>query len=401
MIDFDFNNLCTGCRVCADICSKNCITFYEDNDGFVMPKVVDLNLCIECHRCENVCPAIHPSSSSPSLHTCYAAYHEEAAIRHTGSSGSIFYALACGVISEGGVVYGAAMCSDLQLRHTRATDLEGIKRQMKSKYIQSDTSGVYTQVLEDVRKGVKVLFVGTPCQCKALHNLVSARLRNNLIIADFVCHGVPSQKLFNESVKAFESRTLSKVINFSFREKSDNQLRNYAIEYLGRKGVPRRVVSDPDEWPYCFGYFNHIIQRNSCYKCQMRTTERSSDITLADFWGVDKVLPGTKDIEKGYSMIVTNTSKGEEVIHQLHDCCIVKVEKGLDFCVKRNSAYTRPDYKSIVRSLFFWTYRHFGYSTAEKHFLQYHPSLIGRVTKSILIRIDNYSKYYTQWKRKL
>jgi len=380
-----------------------------------MPKV-DTDKCIDCHKCEHTCPSLplsaplspsipfsthlspsiplstHLSPSIPSLplstHQCHAAYHQNPNIRHHGSSGSIFYALASTIIAKGGIVYGASLDDNLQLKHTRATDIEGVKAQMKSKYIQSDTSGVYRKVINDLKNDKEVLFVGTPCQCQALHNLTPTNLRTKLLLADFVCHGVPSQSLFNQSIKQYEKDNNCKVINFSFREKTDKDLRNIGIDYITKDGIHHHVLTNPDTFPYCYGFFYHYTQRNSCYSCKMRTVNRSSDLTLADFWGIDKIKTDISDFQKGYSMIVTNTQKGADALTELKDCNIQEIENGLDFCIKRNHAYTKADTKSLMRTLFFWSLRNFGYKFAQKHFLQMQPSLFDRLWHSAVFRID-------------
>lgn len=386
MIHFDFNKQCTGCKSCADVCNKGCISFKENEEGFFMP-VVDTSLCIECHRCEQVCPSLS-SKSSATEHHCFAYYHRDEEIRHIGSSGSAFFALAEWTLRQGGSVYAAAMNDDLQLRHTRASTLDEVKQQMKSKYIQSDTSGVYRQVLDDLRSDRQVLFVGTPCQCKALDNLVPMRLRSRLLIADFICHGVPSQRLFNEGIAEYERQHRCKVTAFSFREKSENNLRNYGITYNAKDGTMHTKIGELDEIPYCYGFFNHFTKRNSCYACRQRGVERSSDLTLGDFWGLEQLQPHLDDFNKGYSSVITNTEIGTKILSQLSNCYIEEVADGVAFVVKRNNAYTRHDNKSLLRSLFFLTRSHLGYSFAERHFLQQRPPLPDRLLKSLIIRID-------------
>lgn len=391
MINFDFNRLCTGCGACADICPKECITIYEDKNGLLMPKV-DTSLCIDCHKCEITCPSLlskHSLPSSPqSIQKCYAAFHRNTDIRHYGSSGSVFYELASQIISKGGVVYGAAMDENLQLKHTRAVDIVGVKRQMKSKYIQSDTKGIYKKVVEDINIGKDVLFVGTPCQCQALHNIATKKQRAHLLIVDFVCHGVPPQSLFNKSIHQFEKDNNCTINNFSFREKSEKELRNIGIGYTTKDGEYHHKLMNPDTFPYCYGFFYHITQRKSCFACQMRKIKRDSDLTLADFWGIDKIAHEIKDVEKGYSMIVTNTEMGGKALAALKDCQINEIEGGLDFCVKRNHAYTKPDNESLMRTLFFWSLRHLGYKITEKHFLQLNPSFTDRLWHSLVYRLD-------------
>ena len=387
MIYFDFNNNCTGCEACGDVCPQECISFFEDRDGFLMPHV-DVSKCINCHKCERICPAINNVAHEYIGRKCYVAYNKDEHIRYLGSSGSIFYSLAESIIRKGGVVYASELGSDLQLRHTRATSIGGVVRQMKSKYIQSNIAGCYKRILSDLNALKDVLFVGTPCQCKALHNLVPEKLRGQLLIVDFVCHGVPSQSLFNKSISHFEEENSCVVNYFSFREKSSDSLRNYKIEFTTNDGKIHSQVGMPEDWPFYFGYFYHYIQRNSCFNCKMRGINRDSDITLGDFWGIDNLIANFNDVSKGYSMLVTNSLKGQISLGKLDNCQLVEVEKGLEYCLERNNAYAKKDKKRVMRSLFFWLLRHKGYGSCEKHFLTNSTSLLDKSWKKIIHLYD-------------
>ena len=397
MVDFDFNTECTGCRACADVCPKQCIAICEDRDGFAMPKV-DKDTCINCGLCENVCPTLNHQVKSYEDQKCYAVYHKDDEIRAEGSSGSVFFALAELIIQkQGGAVYGAAFDENLQLHHIRATDMAGVRLQMKSKYIQSDTTGIYKQVLADLQEGREVLFVGTPCQCQALHNMTAAKLRERLLLADIICHGVPSQSLFNKSIQQFEKKNKCKVTSFSFRKKTKESLRNYKLTYTTADGNTLTKVGDLDEIPFCVGYFNHWSIRNSCYACMHRGVERAADVTLGDFWGMKEIHPELEDFEKGYSSLIVNTEKGKRIVEQLSSCAVEEIPGGVQFVTAHNRAYTKPDEKSLMRKLFFWCLRHLGVEYCEKHFLTMNPSLPDRLLNSIIIRIDRIKKIFTSW----
>ena len=393
MIDFDFHNECTGCRACADVCPKQCIAISEDRDGFVMPSV-DKDTCVNCGLCEKACPALNHQVEPFEYRQCYAVYHKDDEIRTEGSSGSVFFALAELIVEkQGGAVYGAAFDNNLQLHHTRVTDMDGVRSQVKSKYIQSDTTGIYRHVLTDLREGRDVLFVGTPCQCQALHNMAPAKYREKLLLADIICHGVPSQSLFNRSIKQYEKKNNCKITSFSFREKTKESLRNYKITYTTPDGNTITRVGDLDEIPFCVGYFNHWTIRNSCYGCKQRGVERVADVTLGDFWGIKEIQPELDDFEKGYSSLIVNTEIGKQIVEQLSTCTVEEIPGGVQFVTAHNRAYTKPDEKSLMRNLFFWCLRHLGYEYCGKHFLTVPPSLPDRLINSIIIRIDRIKKY--------
>lgn len=388
MIDFDFHNICTGCRACADVCPTTSISFTEDKDGFVMP-TVNVATCVDCARCDKACPALNNSIQTSIKNKCYAAYHKEKDIRIIGSSGSVFYALAEKTIQLGGAVYGASFDESLQLRHTRAASLDEVHPQMKSKYLQSDTTGIYKQVMSDLRADKDVLFVGTPCQCRALHNMLSERLRKKLLLVDIICHGVPSQSLFNKSIHHYEHEHGCHVESFSFREKTKESLRNYQIEYITKDGERQTAVGDLDEIPFCYGFFYHFTQRNSCYACKQRALARVSDLTLGDFWGLSEIKPEITDFEVGYSSVIANSAKGQKVIKGLSTCHLEEIVDGVAFVAAHNRAYMKSDDKSLMREVFFFCLRHFGYAFCERHFLKHQRSLLDCLFFSLIIRIDN------------
>lgn len=395
MIDFDFNTECTGCRACADVCPQQCIAISEDTDGFVIPSVIK-DHCINCGLCEKACPALNHQVDSHEDQQCFAVYHKDNVIRAKGSSGSVFFALAELVIEKlSGAVYAAAFDENLQLHHTRATDMVGVRLQMKSKYIQSDTTGIYNQVLADLREGKEVLFVGAPCQCQALHNVTPAKHREKLLLADIICHGVPSQSLFNKSIEQFEKKNNCKVTSFSFREKTKGSLRNYKITYTTPDGNTITRVGDLDDIPFCVGYFNHWTIRNSCYSCKQRGVERVADLTLGDFWGLKILFPNINDFERGYSALIVNSARGMKEIEHLSSCMLKEIPNGVQFVVEHNHAYTKPDKKSLMREVFFWCLHHCGFEFCERHFLSVQPSLFGRILNSAVIRLDkkNYSQH--------
>ena len=259
----------------------------RDAEGFLYP-VVD-NHCLHCGLCNQVCPFENPPAEAPILGV-YAAKARSEKLRNASTSGGMFTVLAKPVIAaEGGAVYGVVMNEDRKgcsfAKATFESELGGMRR---SKYVQADASGVYERVATDLRAGKQVLFVGAPCQVNAL-KLFLGRPFENLLAVDFICHGVPSPRLWEACVEDFEERA-GALTFVNFRNK----------EHGWRKfGLLRRTEGGDDlemvgESPYLNIFLRSYAERESCFECRAKT-QRSSDITIADFWGIEDALPEFSD----------------------------------------------------------------------------------------------------------
>lgn len=384
MISFDVNRYCYGCGVCVDVCPSNAIMLQIGYGGFNYP-IVDESKCVRCGKCETVCPYYNYDNTKGKNQVLYSAKHLDDQIRHEGSSGSVFYALAYHqIVEKCGSVAGAGFDSDLQLKHKLITSIEEIPILMKSKYIQSDCVGIYSGIKKDLDNGVPVLFVGTPCQCQAILNSVTRDQRELLTIVDFVCHGVPSQDLFNRCISRFEAEYNCRVNSVSFREKDGKNVRTFLI-----KGVNNTTGEDviktglPQEWSYYNGFLDHTTFRASCFNCQFKKVERSSDITLGDFWGLDKECPDIKDIVDGYSMVVINTEKGLQTIEELKSFLEIK-QYPLSIAINNNYAYSKQEVAHGMNRFFLKWNKHFSIKKTESLFLLNKPSFPYRAFRKIV-----------------
>ena len=383
MIDFNFNKDCCGCRACVEICPKQCITMETNNKGFYVPKV-DLANCVDCHLCEKICPVLNVAKRVNSDQKLYCAYNNEEEIREKGSSGSIFYIVAEYVIEQGGCVCGAAFQDKLQLKHIMVDKLEDLYPLMKSKYLQSNTNGIFKQVRNELKKNRLVLFVGTPCQVQALYNFLGHKFYENLILIDFICHGVPSQELFDRCIQAYERRNNCEIIDFSFREKSKKNFRNYNI-VCRKDNQIFNETNVPVNFPFYNGFLKYITFRNSCYDCLFLGRNRISDFTLGDFWGIEHAGI-VDDFNKGYSMLYVNSSKGADLLHTLKESMTLK-EYELDSKYAENYAYLKPTSKSIINRCLMWDYNRISHDKLERrYFSKWHDN-------SLLKKIILYSIY--------
>lgn len=211
---------CCGCTACASICPKDAITMEPDTLGFKYPNV-DLSKCIDCGLCEKVCAFNENYDKSLNLKEpeIYAARHKDMHEIETSRSGAAFIAISDRILEKCGVVYGAGYADHFRVVHKRATTKEERDEFKGSKYVQSDLNGVFRQVKKDLKEGLTVLFSGTPCQTSGLASYVGKKLRENLILVDIVCHGVPGPYMWRDYLDYLEKKQGSKICWVSFRDK--------------------------------------------------------------------------------------------------------------------------------------------------------------------------------------
>ena len=238
-------------------------------------------------------------------------------VRKNSSSGGIFYLLAEYVISRGGVVFGARFDESFQVCHGYAQDMEGVKVFMQSKYVQSSAGSVYKDAKAFLEEGRMVLFSGTPCQVSALKSFLSKDYEN-LITTDFICHGVPSRRIWREYIE--ELRDGKKIRSVNFRDKTEGW-RVFSLKVEFEDGSVYRKNLDEDT--FVKGFLQNLYLRPSCYECRYRGFDRPADVTLADFWGVQDVLPEFFD-DKGTSIVIIRNELVESILEEYRDSLIIK-----------------------------------------------------------------------------
>ena len=301
---------CCGCSACAMKCPKHCITMQTDSEGFLYP-VVNKEDCIDCGLCEKVCHELHPYEQRKPLNV-YAAINKDEDIRLNSSSGGIFYLLAEKTISEGGIVFGARFDGDWQVTLDYAETMEGIKPFMGSKYVQARTANAYKDAEAFLKQGRKVLFTGSPCQIAGLHHYLRKEY-DNLTTVDFVCHGVPSPKVWQRYLDEVVTSGKQAIIDVKFRNKSNGWKKfNFVLSY-NQEEKTHSLCSWHQQNHYMRAFLSDMILRPSCHDCRAKQGRSHSDITIADFWGIDKEIPEMFD-DKGTGLIMVNTEKGLQAI---------------------------------------------------------------------------------------
>lgn len=308
MITILSKTACCGCSACAQCCPKGCITMIDDSEGFLYP-LVDKENCIDCHICENVCPLLKSNSPHEPLLT-YAAINKDEKTRQSSSSGGIFSLLAEKIILNNGIVFGAKFDDDFQVCHDFADTIAGIVEFRGSKYVQSKIGEAYKKCENFLKARRQVLFSGTPCQIGGLKHFLRKDY-DNLFTVDVVCHGVPSPKVWHRYLK--EIVGTKRILNCSMRNKENGWKRsNFTLDYGDMQDM-HRLSSWHHENVFMEAFLKNMILRPSCYNCRFRNFRSHSDITIADFWGVQKIIPEMDD-DRGTSLVMVNTEKGCNIL---------------------------------------------------------------------------------------
>lgn len=334
---------CTGCMACYNICPAGAISQGYDEEGFLIP-VIDEEKCIQCGRCKEVCPVCNETSGMALPNECYAVMSDKE-IRKYSSSGGVFKVLADRILAEGGYVCGAVWNDEWQVEHVISDRIEDIERMMSSKYVQSNTGNTYQQAKEMLDKGIKVLYVGCGCQIAGFKRYLGKEYEN-LLLVDVVCHGVPSQKIFDACLGNKRD-----IIEISFRKK--NVFGWGGGLYLKYKDGAEYTGYKRD--PYMFGFLNNWILRRSCYNCKFKN-KKYSDLSLGDFWGINKIH--RFDDGMGTSFVTLNTTKGayffKSVLSQFQKIVSLQTEAAESF----NPCISMSVKKPKCRDLFFEEWKH-------------------------------------------
>lgn len=335
MIHIEQKDTCCGCNACTEICPKHCISMVTDLEGFWYPQV-DTALCIDCGACERVCPMLNNKKTNPTkLGTplVYAAYHKNTAIRRDSTSGGIFSALAENVFSAKGYVAGAVYNEDHTVSHIVTPDPLKLDELRSSKYLQSFSGTLFSDVKRLLKEQKPILVCGTPCQIAGLYNYLGKDY-DNLITCDFICKGVNSPKVFLKYMEMLERRHKSKAVKIKFKDKTFGWHR-FAMKVDFENG--QSYCKDRYHDPFFVGYLQAgNFARPSCYSCRFKGFSCYADLTLADFWGIEDVDP-TMDQDMGTSLVIVNSEKGKRIFENIRNEVVAK-PFAMDEATKCNQA---------------------------------------------------------------
>lgn len=343
MIHITDKKNCCGCSACVQRCPKQCIRLEEDTEGFLYPQV-DEETCIKCGLCEKVCPILNQADKLSVLEVL-AVKNPNDEERMNSSSGGVFLPLAREVINQGGVVFGAVYDESWEVHHVYAEKIEDVYPMMGSKYLQSKIGNSFKDAERFLKQGREVLFVGSPCQIAGLRTYLRNKQYSNLLAVDFLCHGVPSpgvwRRYLAETYGGYDAKEQSRlqatagknsvllsslnatspIGDIKFRDKRESGWKKFRFvvrQKSASKADQNTVLSSDIHYdnPFMRGFLSDIYLRPSCYACKCKNGVNHSDMTIADFWGINQIAPEFDD-DKGVGLVLLNTKKGEEYFSRL------------------------------------------------------------------------------------
>lgn len=324
-IDIQDKRNCCGCTACSNNCPQNAITMKKDVMGFLYPHI-DEKLCVGCGLCVKTCQfhddyIRYDNYEKPVV---YGVRHKNEYELAQSQSGAASWAIIEAFLKEPGAVYGAAFETVYHVAHKKATSLDEAQAFRCSKYVQSDLSGVFVRIKDDLKNGKRVLFFGTGCQVAGLIAVIPTRLRHSLLTVDIICHAAPSPAVWESFVKYIENKYNKKVIAASFRNKRFGWHSHTETLEFG-DGSP---MIESTSFRKLF--YDHVIVRPSCSVCHYTNIKRVSDITICDFWGWEKYYSEWND-NKGVSALMINSDKGSAFFEKIKEFLELR-ESNVDKC---------------------------------------------------------------------
>ena len=344
-------NLCTGCTACTAACPHGCIDMVEDDEGFRRPKT-DAERCVGCGLCTKACPVLSAPETNP-IPAAYAAKNNTDAVRQLSTSGGVFTLLAEHVLAQGGVVFGAVYSADFKVEHRMAENADMLSSLRGAKYVQSDLSGVFCQIKEQLARGRKVLFSGTPCQVAGLQAFLG-KDEPDLLLVDLVCHGVPSpavwERYLRQKNEQFGGGCDPSDVNLRCK---DSGWSNYSVDIRWPNGKKYLALNRED--PYIRAFVGDLCLRPSCYSCSFKGLSRRADFTLGDYWGVWDQAPAMND-GRGTSIVLVHSEKAKAVWQELTPQMTLQTVD-VCRCMEQNpAALQSAKYDSEKRSAFMHRY---------------------------------------------
>jgi coenzyme F420-reducing hydrogenase beta subunit len=307
---------CFGCGVCAAVCPKRIIEIKCNVDGFLMPKVIDEDKCIDCSLCDKACS--YEDTALAISRDVVAAYsyqaNDEEAIR-TSTSGGFANDFARMMLAKGYKICGCRYNYNTNVaEHTVIDNINDLEQLKGSKYIQSDSQKAFSEILDAKNRDDKYVVFGSPCQIDSLRRAISMRKQEDrFVLVDFFCHGVPTYNLWKAYLRYNAERNgIEKVEKLSFRDKM-NGWHNFTFMLQNGDKKLYSALSQKDLFHSFF--LNNICLGVACYeRCKFKATNSSADIRMGDLWG-SKYIGN----ETGVSGLLVFLQKANGLVKQMQN----------------------------------------------------------------------------------
>ena len=316
-LPFKITDRCCGCGACSTVCAKGAISICRNDEGFEQYSI-DTMKCVRCGQCITVCPMtniIAPQMNESKVLYSVKSYSEQ--VLRTSSSGGVGHEIASALLSNGYAVCGCTYdIADNSAKHIWVIPGQEDKLALLqgSKYIQSISTEAMKQIVE-MAKTTKIAFFGTPCQAAAVDKILCKKeLRDQAIIVDLICHGVPSYHLWDRYILELDKKYGTGVHPAVLFRSKERGWRRRLLLVDGNNHIYKREEHKDDFYAF---FRRGLCYMESCSDCPYR--ERSAaDLRIGDYWG-DKFAHD----KQGVSMVIANTVKGDGVIKllEIRDSC--------------------------------------------------------------------------------
>lgn len=321
-------NDCTGCLSCYSVCKFNAIELIKNEKGFIYP-TIDKEKCVNCGLCQKVVDSLNNDTDRRKTIEAYGVVSLDESIRSKSQSGGLAYLLSKKIIEKKGIVYGAAYTENFKVEHIRVETLDELDKLRGSKYVQSDLEKCLKLLIKDLKEGKIVLFIGTPCQISGIKSIVKVMgLSKNFYSVDFICHGVPSPKILEDYLFFIEKKYKKFIKKINLRNKKVGGWHNHleTIEFEDNNVLQNDLYKEL--------FYSNLALRESCENCKYTKKDRTGDITIGDYWGVEKFHPEFYNDNKGISLALIQTLKGRNLFESLLS--------EIDFIKLKEDEYLQP-----------------------------------------------------------
>lgn len=366
---------CCACGACENICPKQAISMKEDRNGFLYPRI-NHEICIKCGLCNKVCEYQNNTLLNNESQVAYAAIAKKNDLLMKSASGGLFAVIAETILEKQGIVYGAALINEsnnLVPKHIRIDAVKDLEKLQGSKYVQSSIELNFKQVEKDLKDGKLVLFSGTPCQIAGLYGYLGKKY-NNLYTIDIICHGVPSSKFFQSYITELMKKWNGHILDFKFRDKTNGWGLNAKVSYLNKNGKIKIKRIPAGASSYFDMFLKSETYRINCYSCPYANKKRMGDITLGDYWGIQKEHPelmeeagGNYSDNKGISCILVNNNQGKALVNLINNKTYINIST-VEKVAKGNGQLKKPSQYPRSRDEILGLYVSQGYNAVEQYF---------------------------------